>query len=62
MKKDIEVYMVQCMIFQNVKIPEWKWDIIYMYFIIGLFHTLRRHDLIWVIMDWLTKLAYFFAS
>nr|GFB43775.1 hypothetical protein [Tanacetum cinerariifolium] len=40
-------------------IPVWKWDEISMDFVTGLPRTQRRHDAIWVVMDRLTKSAYF---
>ena len=40
-------------------IPEWKWDDISMDFIVGLPRTQSGYDAIWVIMDWLTKVAHF---
>lgn len=40
-------------------IPEWKWDVILMDFIVGLPLTARQHDAIMVIVDKLTKVAHF---
>ncbi|KAL2237398.1 UNVERIFIED_CONTAM: Transposon Tf2-11 polyprotein [Sesamum indicum] len=40
-------------------IHEWKWEKNTMDFVIGLPHTFRRHDAIWVIVDRLTKSAHF---
>ena len=37
----------------------WKWDMINMDFITGFPRTSRRFDSIWVIVDRLTKSAYF---
>ncbi|GJY04837.1 putative reverse transcriptase domain-containing protein, partial [Tanacetum coccineum] len=48
MKKDIAVY-----------IPEWKWEGIAMDFVTKLPRTSSGHDTIWVIVDRLTKSAYF---
>lgn len=73
MKRDIAKYVARCIICQQVKIehqrlggmlqpleiPEWKWKNISMNFIMGLSHTLCSHDLIWVIIDRLTKLIHF---
>jgi hypothetical protein len=42
-----------------LKIPEWKWEEICMDFITGLPRTSKGCDSIWVIMDRLTKVAYF---
>ncbi|GKE18105.1 putative reverse transcriptase domain-containing protein [Tanacetum coccineum] len=50
MKKDITLY-----------IPEWKWENIIMDFIMKLPRTSNGHDAIWVIVDRLTKSAYFLA-
>jgi hypothetical protein len=44
---------------QPLSIPEWKWEKICMDFIVGLPHTSRGYNSIWVIMDHLTKFAYF---
>jgi hypothetical protein len=40
-------------------IPEWKWEEIGMDFITGLPLTKRHKDMIWVIVDRLTKSAHF---
>nr|GFC38584.1 retrotransposon protein, putative, Ty3-gypsy subclass [Tanacetum cinerariifolium] len=40
-------------------IPVWKWDKISMDFVTELPRTRRRHDAIWVVLDRLTKSAYF---
>jgi hypothetical protein len=40
-------------------VPNWKWDDISMDFITGLPNTRKDHDLIWVIIDHLTKSAHF---
>jgi hypothetical protein len=44
---------------QPLNVPDWKWDAISMDFIVGLPLTICKFDLIWVIMDRLTKYAYF---
>ncbi|KAL0410906.1 UNVERIFIED_CONTAM: Transposon Ty3-G Gag-Pol polyprotein [Sesamum latifolium] len=73
MKKDVVEFVAKCMTCQQVKaehqasagklrplsIPEWKWKKITMDFVIGLPHSLRKHDAIWVIVDRLTKSAHF---
>jgi hypothetical protein len=42
-----------------LSILNWKWDDISMDFIMGLLLTARKFDLIWVIVDRLTKSAHF---
>ncbi|GJZ47551.1 reverse transcriptase domain-containing protein [Tanacetum coccineum] len=44
---------------QQPKLPEWKWENITMDFIVNLPRTSSEHDGIWVIVDRLTKSAYF---
>ena len=44
---------------QPMKIPEWKWEEVGMDFIVGLPCTQSGYDSIWVIVDWLTKVAHF---
>ncbi|GJR53820.1 putative reverse transcriptase domain-containing protein [Tanacetum coccineum] len=73
MKKDIDVYVSKCLTCLKVKtkhqrsssllqqpdIPEWKSEGIAMDFVIKLPRTSSGHDTIWVIVDRLTKSAYF---
>ena len=73
MKKDVAEYVSKCLTCQQVKaehrhpagllqslpIPEWKWEHITMDFVVGLPKTLQGNDAVWVIMDRLTKSAYF---
>nr|GEY52986.1 DNA/RNA polymerase superfamily protein [Tanacetum cinerariifolium] len=73
MKRDVATFVSKCLICQQVKIehkrasgllqqldiPVWKWDEIPMEFVTGLPQTQRRHDAIWVVVDRLTKSAYF---
>jgi hypothetical protein len=73
MKRDVIEYVALCDTCQRVKaehqrlagllhplkIPEWKWEEIRMDFIVGLPHTQAEYDLIWVIVDRLTKVAHF---
>ena len=40
-------------------IPEWKWESISMDFVDGLPTTPRKHNVIWVVVDRLTKSAHF---
>ncbi|GJU05521.1 putative reverse transcriptase domain-containing protein [Tanacetum coccineum] len=51
MKKDIAVYQPE--------IPKWKWKRISMDFVTKLSRTSSGHDVIWVIVDRLTKSAHF---
>nr|GEZ22780.1 retrotransposon protein, putative, Ty3-gypsy subclass [Tanacetum cinerariifolium] len=75
MKKDIAMYVSKCLTCSKVKaehqkpsgllqqpeIPEWKWENITMDFINKLPRPRSGHDSIWVIVDRLTKSAYFLA-
>ncbi|GJW42596.1 putative reverse transcriptase domain-containing protein [Tanacetum coccineum] len=75
MKRDIATYVSKCLTCSKVKaehqrpsrllqqpeIPEWKWDNITMDFITKLPRTKSGHDTIWVIVERLTKSAYFLA-
>ncbi|XP_070017083.1 uncharacterized protein [Nicotiana sylvestris] len=44
---------------QKLEIPEWKWERITMDYVVGLPRTQRKFDVVWVIMDRLTKSAHF---
>jgi len=44
-----------------LKIPEWKWEHITMDFMTGLRRSQRENDLIWVVVDRLTKSVHFIA-
>ncbi|GJT65652.1 putative reverse transcriptase domain-containing protein [Tanacetum coccineum] len=73
MKADIATYVSKCLTCAKVKaehqrpsgllvqpaIPEWKWDTIIMDFITKLPKSSQGFDTIWVIVDRLTKSAYF---
>ncbi|KAA3461787.1 reverse transcriptase [Gossypium australe] len=73
MKRDISNFVSKCLICQQVKgehqvpsgllqlimIPEWKWERITMDFVSRLPLSSKKKDAIWVIVDRLTKLAYF---
>jgi hypothetical protein len=75
MKRDIAKYIAECHTYQRVKaehqspagllqhldILEWKWEEIGMDFITGLPLTKRHKDMIWVIVDRLTKSAHSLA-
>ncbi|GKC88115.1 putative reverse transcriptase domain-containing protein, partial [Tanacetum coccineum] len=72
-KKDIYAYVSKCLtclkvkaehhrpsgLLQQPEIPEWKWERIAMDYVTKLPRTSSRYDTIWVIMDRLTKFAYF---
>ncbi|GKA89302.1 putative reverse transcriptase domain-containing protein, partial [Tanacetum coccineum] len=73
MKKDIAVYVSRCLTCLKVnvdhqrlsglllqpEIPKWKWEKIAMDFVTKLPRTSSGHDIIWVIVDRLTKSAHF---
>jgi hypothetical protein len=73
MKREIAKYVLECDTYQRIKadhlrparnlqplsVPKWKWENICMYFIVGLPRTSRGYNLIWVIVDRLTKSAHF---
>ena len=73
MKKDISEYVSKCLMCQQVKaehqvpssllnplpIPQWKWDNITLNFVSGFPLAQRKHDVVWVIVDRLTKSAHF---
>nr|XP_033514048.1 uncharacterized protein LOC117278694 [Nicotiana tomentosiformis] len=72
-KKDFVEYVAWCLNYQQVKyehqrpsgllhrleIPEWKWECITLYFVAVFPQTMRRFDVVWVIMDRLTKSVHF---
>ena len=73
MKRDITDFVSRCLTCQQVKaehqkpagtlqnldVPEWKWDMITMDFVVGLLKTQKGYNSIWVIVDRLTKSAHF---
>ncbi|KAJ0604534.1 putative nucleotidyltransferase, Ribonuclease H [Helianthus annuus] len=73
LKSDVAVYVGKCLtcakvkaeyqkpsgLLQQPEIPVWKWEQISMDFITKLPRTPRGHDMIWVIIDRLTKSAHF---
>ncbi|GJT02241.1 putative reverse transcriptase domain-containing protein [Tanacetum coccineum] len=75
MKRDIAIYVSKCLtcakvkvehqrpsgLLQQPEIPEWKWDKITMDLITKLPRSRSGHDVIWVIVDRLTKSAHFLA-
>jgi hypothetical protein len=76
MKADIVNFVARCLECQQVKaehrhptgllqphaIPESKWEVISMDFIVGLPLMARRHDSMFVVVDTLTKSAHFFGA
>ena len=46
---------------QPLEVVEWKWEQVTMDFVTNLPRKQRRHDVVWVIMDRLTKSAHFLA-
>jgi hypothetical protein len=54
-----DVHLKSAGMIQPLPIPSWKWKDISMDFITGLPKTSRGFDLIWVIVDRLTKSAHF---
>ncbi|GKE21615.1 putative reverse transcriptase domain-containing protein, partial [Tanacetum coccineum] len=75
MKIDIAIYVSKCLtcakvkaehqrpsgLLQQPEIPKWNWDKITMDLITKLPRSRNGHDVIWVIVDRLTKLAYLLA-
>ena len=73
-KRDVAVFISRCLTCQQVKtehqkptrelqplpMPEWKWENVIMNFVIDLPRTHGDYDSIQVIMDRLTKSAYFY--
>ncbi|GJS67824.1 putative reverse transcriptase domain-containing protein [Tanacetum coccineum] len=70
MKKDIVVYVSRSLACLKIKaehhgllqqpgIAKWKWEGIAMEFVTKLPRTSSGHDIIWVIVDWLTKSDHF---
>ncbi|GJS08073.1 putative reverse transcriptase domain-containing protein [Tanacetum coccineum] len=71
MKAEIATYVRKCMTCAKVKaeyqkpsgkIPEWKWENITMDFVTKLPKTISGQDMIWVIVDRLTKSAHFLPA
>ncbi|WVZ64212.1 hypothetical protein U9M48_013772 [Paspalum notatum var. saurae] len=73
MKREIATYVSECDVCQRIKadhlkpagmlqpleVPAWKWENIHMDFIVGLPHTQKGYDSIWVVVDRFTKAAHF---
>ncbi|KAK8535568.1 hypothetical protein V6N12_057084 [Hibiscus sabdariffa] len=76
MKASITDFVSQCLTCQKVKVehqaptgllqpmefPQWKWDRITMDFVSGLPVTLRKNDVVWVIVGRLTKSTHFISA
>lgn len=64
-RKDVVDFVACCLcfrpggFFQRLPIFEWKWEQISMHFVTGLPRTSHGSDSVWVIVDQLTKSAYF---
>jgi hypothetical protein len=52
-------YIKPGVLLQPLTIPEWMWDDVNMDFIVGLSMTACKFDLIWVIVDRLSKSTHF---
>jgi len=75
LKKDVVEFVVRCLdgkqvktecnhptsLLQPILIPEWKWEVISMDFIIGLSRTSKQHDSILVVVNMLSKVTHFIA-
>jgi hypothetical protein len=73
MKKEVSYFIVKFLECQKVKvehrhraiflqpllIPEWKWEVVTMYFITKLPITNKQHDYIMVVVDKITKTSHF---
>jgi hypothetical protein len=73
MKKEVVDFIAKCLECQRLRddnrnpdgllhplpIPEWKWEVVTMDFIIGLPRTSEQHDAIMVVVENLTKAAHF---
>ena len=75
LKKDVAKYVSKCLTCQQIKvkhqtpagklwsllIPEWKWERVSMDFVCELLKTPRKNDMLWVVMDRLTKSVHFLS-
>lgn len=73
MKREVAQHVAKCLVCQQVKakhqrtpgllqplpIPEWKWDKITMDFVTALPYSLKGNNIVWVVVDRLTKSAHF---
>ena len=55
-------HLVPSGLLNPIPIPQWKWDNIAMDFVSNLPLTQKKHDLVWVIIDRLTKSAHLYRS
>ena len=72
MKREIADFVSRCLVCQQIKaehqrpsgtlqplsIPEWKWEHVTMDFVTGLPRTRSGNDVVWIIVDRLSKSAY----
>ncbi|XP_074305472.1 uncharacterized protein LOC141640662 [Silene latifolia] len=72
-KKEVAEFVSRCLVCQRVNgehkrqqgkvqsldVPEWKWESISMDFIVGLPRTQKANNMIWVVVDRLTKTTHF---
>ena len=73
MKREIAEYVSKCIVCQQIRIehqkpggelkplpvPEWKWEKITMDFVTALPRTPSGYEMVWVLVDRLTKSAHF---
>ena len=75
MKRDVGDFVQRCITCQQVnaehqkltgllqplEVAKWKWEHVIMDYVTHLSRTQRRHDVVWIIVDLLTKSAHFLA-
>ena len=75
MKRDVGDFVQRCLtcqqgkakhqkpveLLQPLEVAEWKWELVMMDYVTHLPRTLWRHDVVWVIVDRLTKSTHFLA-
>ena len=75
MQQQFEDFVRRCLTYHHVKaehqkltgllqpleVAKWKWEHVTMDFVTHFPRTQRRHDVVWVIVDRLTKSAHFLA-
>ncbi len=73
MKRNVAEFISKCLTCHQVKaehqvpasllhpllVPEWKWERLIMDFVMGLLRTQKSHDVVWVIVDRLSKSTHF---